>query len=109
MKTSYKNKNTSHITEHIQKFKEKLNSKAHFCDQTKWEILKYEIRLFTISFLKNLTVNEKRTMCAWKQIKIWESNLNSIRMLEEYNKCKNKFEEIYDNIAEGVKVRSKIS
>ena len=29
-------------------------------------------------------------------------------MLEEYNKCKNKLEEIYDNILEGVKVRSKI-
>ena len=28
-------------------------------------------------------------------------------MSEEYNKCKNKFEEIYDNIA-GVKVESKI-
>ena len=30
-------------------------------------------------------------------------------MLEEYNKCKNELEEIYDNIAQGVKVRSKIS
>ena len=30
-------------------------------------------------------------------------------MLEESNKCKNKLEEIYDNIAEGAKVRSKIS
>ena len=29
-------------------------------------------------------------------------------MLEEYNICKNKLEEIHDNIAEGVKVRSKI-
>ena len=29
-------------------------------------------------------------------------------MLEEYNKYKNKFEEIYDYRAEGVKVRSKI-
>ena len=29
-------------------------------------------------------------------------------MLEKYNKCKNNLEEIYDNIAEGVKVRSKI-
>ena len=29
-------------------------------------------------------------------------------MLEECNKCKNKLEEIYDNILEGVKVRSKI-
>ena len=30
-------------------------------------------------------------------------------MLEEYNKCKNNLEEIYDNMAEGVKVRSKIT
>ena len=30
-------------------------------------------------------------------------------MLDEYNKCKNKLEEVYDDIAEGVKVRSKIS
>ena len=29
-------------------------------------------------------------------------------MLEEYNKCKNKLEEIHGNSAEGVKVRSKI-
>ena len=29
-------------------------------------------------------------------------------MLKEYNKCKIKLEEIYDNIAEGVKVRSKV-
>ena len=37
-----------------------------------------------------------------------ESNLNSDKVLEEYNKCKNKLEKIYDNIAEGVKLRSKI-
>ena len=30
-------------------------------------------------------------------------------MLDEYNKCKNKLEEVYDDIAEGVKVRSKTS
>ena len=30
-------------------------------------------------------------------------------MLEEYSKCKNKREDIYDNIAEGIKVRSKSS
>ena len=30
-------------------------------------------------------------------------------MLEEYNKCKNIFLEIYGNIAEKFKVRSKIS
>ena len=30
-------------------------------------------------------------------------------MLEKYNKCINKLEEIYGNIADGVNVRSKIS
>ena len=35
------------------------------------------------------------------------SNFNNNKMLEECNKCKNKLEEIYDNIAEGIKVRSK--
>lgn len=29
-------------------------------------------------------------------------------MLEEYNKCKSKLGKIYDNVAEGVKLRSKI-
>ena len=38
-----------------------------------------------------------------------ESNLNSHKILEEYNKCKNKLESIYDNIVEGIKVRSEIS
>ena len=41
------------------------------------------------------------------RLKILESNLNINKMLKEYNKCQNKLEEIYDNIAEGVKVRSK--
>ena len=37
-----------------------------------------------------------------------ESNLNSTKILEEYNKCKNKREEIYDNKAELLEVRNKI-
>ena len=40
--------------EHVQKVKEQLNSQTQFCDQTKWEILKYKIRLFTINFPKYL-------------------------------------------------------
>ena len=41
-------------TEQIQEVKKQLNSQTHFCDQTKKEILKYEIHLFSISFSKNL-------------------------------------------------------
>ena len=33
-------------TEYIQNVKEQLNPQTQFCDRTKWEILKYEIRLF---------------------------------------------------------------
>ena len=97
-------------TEHIQKVKGQLNLQTHFCYQTKWEILKYEIRLFTISFSKNRAQLRAKKQSAFEnRLKILESNLNSNRMLEKCNKCKNKFGEIYDNIAEGVKVRSKIT
>ena len=40
------------------------------------------------------------------RLKILKSNLNSNEMFEGFHKCKNK---IYDNIAEVVKIRSKIS
>ena len=36
-----------------------------------------------------------------------ESNLNCDINSIEYNNCKNQLDEIYDNIAEGIKVRSK--
>ena len=96
-------------TKHIQKIKEQLNLQIHFCYQTKWEILEYEIHHFTISFSKNLApLRRKEQSGLENRLKILESNLISNKMLEEYNKCKSKLEEIHDNIAEGVKVRSKI-
>ena len=36
-----------------------LNTSTNFCDQVKWEYLKYEIRLFTINFSKTLSKNKK--------------------------------------------------
>ena len=67
------------------------------------------MRLFAISFSKNLaqlTGNEQTAL--ENGLKIWESNLNINKMLEEFDKYKNKLEEIYDNIAAGVNVRRKI-
>ena len=73
------------------------------------ELLKYEVRLFTISFSKNFVQLRRKEQSALEnRLKILESNLNSNKTLEEYNKCKNILEEIYGNIAEGVKVRRKI-
>ena len=71
--------------------------------------MKYEIHLFSISFLKNLAQLRRKEQSALEnRLKILESNLNSNKMLEEYNKSKNRLEEIYDKILEGVKVGSKI-
>lgn len=70
----------------------------------KREILKYEIRLFNISFSKNLAKLRRKEQCALENmLKILESNLNSDKMLQEYSKCKNKLEEISDNIEDHVK------
>ena len=91
-------------TGHIHKYKEQLNSQTQFCSQTKWDILKSEIHLFTISFSKNLS-QLRRTIHTWKEIK--NVGIKFREILEKHNKCKNKLEKMYDNTS-GVKVRSKI-
>lgn len=66
--------------------------------------MKYEIRLFNISFSKNLAKLRRKEQSALENmLKILESNLNSDKMLQEYSKCKNKLEEISDNIEDHVK------
>ena len=59
-------------------------------------------------FKKSCTIKEKEQSALENRLEILELNLSSNKMLDEYNKCTNKLEEIYNNIAEGVKVRSKI-
>ena len=72
--------------------------------------MKCEIRLFTINFSKNLSQLRRKEQSALEnRLKILESNLNSNKILEKYKKCKNKLEEIYDNIAKDVKVRIETS
>ena len=66
------------------------------------EALKYEIRCLTIKFSKDLAKAKKSKQYFFEnQLKFLESNLNC-----DIN-CKNQLEEIYDDIAEGIKVRSK--
>ena len=71
-------------------------------------MLKYEIRWFTINFSKDLAKTKKSKQCSLEnQLKVLESNLNCDINTVEYINCKNQLEEIYDNIAESKKVRSK--
>ena len=52
-----------------------LNLQTQFCDQIKWEILKYEIRLFTIRFSKNLAqLRRKEQSKLESRFKILEPN-----------------------------------
>ena len=92
------------IQEHLQY----LNSSTDFCDQVKWEYLKYEIRAFTINFSKRLSKTKKVEQIKLEnEIKNLEQNLNSPEKLQQYDSCKVRLEEIYENIAEGIKVRSR--
>ena len=68
-------------------------------------MLKYEICYFTIKFSKDLEKGEKsKQYSLGNKLKFLESNLNCGINLVEYINCKN---QIYDDIAEGIKVRSK--
>ena len=79
-----------------------------FVEQSQWEILKSEIRKFSIRYSK-VIVKEKRKKQheLESKLKILEKSLSCDKNIEEYHKCKADLDEIYDNIAEGVKVRSR--
>ena len=51
--------NVSKLKERIYKIKEELNCSRQFCNQVKWEVLKYEIGCFAIKFSKDLAKAKK--------------------------------------------------
>ena len=92
----------------IENIKQQQLSESEQTDQIKWELLKYEIRKFAITFSRKISQNTKRSQCELeKKLKELESNLNSEANFNEYTKCKKDLELIYERIAEGVKIRSK--
>ena len=71
-------------------------------------MLKYEIRYFTIKFWRDLAKAKKcKQYFLENKLKFLESNLNYDINSVEYINCKNQLKEIYDDIAKGIKVRSK--
>ena len=70
--------------------------------------MKYEIHCFTIKFPKDLAKAKKSKQYSLEnKLKFLESNLNCDINSAEYVNCKNQLGEIYDDIVEGIKVRSK--
>ena len=75
--------------------------------QLRWEFLKYEIRKFSIVFLKNLAKIKKiETSSLESKLKLLETT-EKFDSSSEYIECKNKLEQIYTEKTNGIRIRSK--
>ena len=76
--------------------------------QLKWELLKHEVRKFTINYTKQITKGKRQQRTKLEnQLKILEKNLDEDDNLSKYNNIKNELNTIYDHITEGIRIRSK--
>ena len=75
--------------------------------QLKWELLKYEVRKFTVKCMKHVA-KEKRQLKTnlENQLKKLEGKLDEDN-LSKYDSIKNELDKIYNHIAEGTQIRSK--
>ena len=92
----------------IQKVIFGFENDTYLTDQVKWELLKYEIRKFAINFSKKLAQNSRKLQRDLEtKIKKLEQNIINEDKFNEYKTAKDELENFYDNIATGVKIRSK--
>ena len=88
--------------------KKRLVSKDVFDEQSQWQILKHEIRKFSIHYSKVIAKEKRKKQHKLEsELEILEKFLSCDKNIEEYHKCKTDLGEIFDNIAEGVKIRGK--
>ena len=93
----------------LRDFIKNTKSKLNFNDtQLNWELLKYEIRKFIISYSKVIAKEERaRRLKLENTLKFLENNLTDNLKKQQYGLLKCELDEIYDKIAEGVRVRSR--
>ena len=93
-----------HISEVKIQFDPAFGNKAHL----QWEFLKYEIWKFTIEFSKN-KAKLKREKLSRLEVKLTEleQNLSNDETKEQYNAYRGEINEIYNEISNGIKIRSK--
>ena len=85
-----------------------LSNISNMNAQLKWELLKYEIRKFTIDYTKR-KAKERRKQQAYlaSELKKLGNNSQSSENLRKYESLKNDLELNYDQIAERFRLRSK--
>ena len=85
-----------------------LENDTYLTNQVKWELWKYEIRKFAINFSKKQAQNSRKLQRDLEtKIKNLEQNIINEDKFNEYKTAKDELENFYDNIATGVKIRSK--
>ena len=90
-------------------FIKNTNSKINF-DDTKlnWVLLKYEIRKFIISYSKAIAKEERaRRLKSENTLNFLENTFTDNLKKQQYELIKCELDEIYDKIAESIKVRSR--
>ena len=88
---------TNTLKNFIQNMINELNTNTSLNNQPKWELLKYEIRRFAISYCKKRTQkDERQRKCLENKLKDLENALDNDDNLESYHNIKNKIEEIYE-------------
>ena len=85
-----------------------LNENGDFNAHLKWVYLKYNIRKLAMAFAKTKAkAGRERKANLEKRLDELNAIIQSQQEFEEYNDCKLELEKIYDDIAEGIKIRSK--
>ena len=76
-------------------------------EQMIWECIKYQIRKFSIKFSKQYAKDKRtKTFILEKKLKQLEANAN-FHFDNHYLQCKNNLKQIYQEKANGIKIRSK--
>ena len=83
-----------------------LDQNDTLSNQSNWEFLKCEMRTFSKALPKK---SKKENALSLSKITKLEQDIDCEEKFDEYEKRKKELEKIYDNIAEGVKIRSKCS
>ena len=80
---------------------------SDFSHQMKWEFLKYGICKFTISSKNKAKCMREKNLNQKKKLKLLEGKLNCNKAKDEYNVYKENLDFIYQEIANGIKIRSR--
>ena len=93
----------------LRDFIKNIKSKLNFNDtQLNWELLRYEIHKFISSYSKAITKEKGTSQLKLENaLKFLENNLADNLKKQHYELLKCELDELYDKIADGVRIRSR--